>query len=167
MKKIIYLCLPVFLLMAFTVQNKINVTSTAFAANGMIPVKYSCQGTEVSPPLIITNIPAGAKSLAIIFHDPDAPHPGGITHWVAWNIPLSGQIPENFKGGQQGQNSDNKSGYKGMCPPDGVHHYNFKVYALDILLQLSKDTDKPGLEAAMQGHIVGQGELTGLYGKTN
>jgi Raf kinase inhibitor-like YbhB/YbcL family protein len=154
-------------LMAFTIrQAKLIVTSTAFIPNGMIPPKYSCEGAEVSPPLSITNIPAGTKSLALIVHDPDAPHPGGVTHWVAWNLPLDGNIPENFKGGNQGYNSDHKTGYKGMCPPDGTHRYNFLVYALDNTLQLDSTTDKQVLETAIQGHIIAQGKLTGLYSRS-
>ena len=158
------LVLSVFL-SAFTQQATLTVTSAAFTPGGMIPAKYSCEGAGVSPPLTITDIPAGTRSLAIIVHDPDAPHPGGVTHWVAWNVATDGNIPENFKGAQQGQNSDHKTCYKGMCPPSGVHHYNFKVYALDIQLKLDSSTDKAALENAMQGHILAQGVLTGLYSK--
>jgi Raf kinase inhibitor-like YbhB/YbcL family protein len=155
-------------LMAFTMQSKLTVSSSAFSANGIIPAKYSCEGMEVSPPLQVTNIPSGTKSLAILVHDPDAPHPGGVTHWVAWNLPADGNIPENFKGGSQGQNSSHKSGYKGMCPPSGTHHYNFKLYAIDTFLQLdTATTDMAALEEAMQGHILAQGELTGLFSKSN
>lgn len=144
----------------------IDVSSSAFMEGGMIPVKYSCEGSQASPPLNFKGVPAGAKSLAIIVHDPDAPKAGGVTHWVVWNIPVSGTIPENFEGGVQGQNSDHQPGYTGMCPPDGTHHYNFMVYALDSLLSLDKSADKAALEKAMQGHILAQGILTGLYKKT-
>ena len=154
-------------LMAFTTgQAALTVSSSAFMQNGMIPVKYSCQGAGFSPPLSVTNIPAGTKSLAIIVHDPDAPHPGGVTHWVAWNLPLNGVIPENYQGGKQGMNSDKKTGYKAICPPDGTHRYTFKVYALDEVLMTDTTTDKPALEKAMKGHIVAHGELTGFYGKS-
>lgn len=152
-------------LLAFTTKAPLTVTSNAFSVNGMIPAKYSCEGAEVSPPLHISGIPAGTKSLALIVHDPDAPHPGGVTHWVAWNLPLSGIIPENFKDGSQGLNSDNKTGYKGMCPPNGTHHYHFKVYALDVALQLVGTADKAALEKGMQGHVIAEGELIGLYAK--
>ena len=166
MKKLIILSAFVTLaFMAFTAQPTFNVSSAAFTANGAIPAKYSCEGAEVSPPLTITGIPAGAKSLAIIVHDPDAPKAGGVTHWVAWNLPATGNIPENFKGAQQGLNSDNKPGYKGMCPPDGTHHYYFMVYALDSKLSISSQTDKAGLEKAMEGHTLAQAELIGLYTK--
>ena len=142
---------------------QLTVSSLAFEKNGMIPAKYSCQGAGISPPLTITNIPNGTQSLAIIIHDPDAPHPGGVTHWVAWNLPLDGNIPENFKGGDQGRNSDHQNGYKAICPPDGTHHYNFMVYALDRKLALDRSTDEEGLKNAIQGHLLAQGELTGLY----
>lgn len=143
----------------------IDLSSSAFTEGGMIPSKYSCEGSQASPPLKFKGIPANAKSLAIIVHDPDAPKAGGVTHWVVWNIPVSGTIAENFKGGVQGQNSDQQSGYMGMCPPDGTHHYNFMIYALDSLLALDKRSDKAALEQAMQGHILGQGILTVLYRK--
>ena len=86
-------------------------------------------------------------------------------NYVAWNLPATGNIPENFKGAQQGLNSGNKPGYKGMCPPDGTHHYHFMVYALDSKLNLNSQTDKAGLEKAMEGHTLAQAELIGLYTK--
>ncbi|MEO3407579.1 YbhB/YbcL family Raf kinase inhibitor-like protein [Mucilaginibacter sp. CAU 1740] len=144
----------------------INVSSSAFIEGGMIPAKYSCEGSQASPPLNFKGIPANAKSLAIIVHDPDAPKAGGVTHWVVWNIPVASQISENFKGGVQGQNSDQQPGYMGMCPPDGTHRYNFFVYALDSQLSLDKSADQAALEKAMKGHILAEGVLTGLYMKS-
>lgn len=143
----------------------VTVNSAAFMEGGMIPAKYSCEGGESSPPLIISHIPPETKTLALIVHDPDAPKVGGVTHWVVWNLPLNGQIPENFKGGVQGQNTDNKPGYKGVCPPDGTHHYNFTIYALNVSLNLGTDADKTALEKAMEGHIIAEGLLSGLYPK--
>ncbi|HVS90400.1 MAG TPA: YbhB/YbcL family Raf kinase inhibitor-like protein [Mucilaginibacter sp.] len=153
-------------LTSLTDKAQLTITSSSFANNGMIPKKYTCQGDQVNPPLHISGIPSGAKSLALILHDPDAQHPGGFTHWVMWNLPTDGRIAENFKGGIQGLNGAGKAGYIGMCPPSGVHHYHFMVYALDKLLTLDKNTDKAGLEKAMSGHIVAQGDLVGLYEKT-
>jgi len=150
---------------AVSAQQTLSVTSPAFPANGPIPSKYSCQGVEVSPPLSITNIPAGTKSLALTIHDPDAAKAGGVTHWVIWNLAATGAIPENFKGASQGLNSDGKPGYKGMCPPSGTHHYHFKVYALNTRLSLRPHTDKAALELAVQGHVLAEGELVGLYSK--
>lgn len=151
---------------AFTDSKSLTVSSTAFANNGMIPVKYTCTGQQASPPLTITNIPAGAKSLALIVHDPDAPMTGGFTHWVVWNIDTEGSIPENFKGENEGLNSMKKKGYFGMCPPKGTHHYHFMVYALDVSLNIDKNTDKAGLEKVMKGHILASGDLVGVYDKS-
>ena len=152
---------------SFSNSPKLKITSTSFANNGSIPSRYSCEGEEASPPLLISDIPSGTKSLAIILHDPDAPREGGFTHWVVWNIdPGNINIPENFKGAQQGLNGAGQPGYKGMCPPSGTHHYHFMVYALDTKLDIDKKTDKAGLEKSMQGHILAQGDLVGLYKKT-
>src|SRR6266567_2108405 len=88
-----FLFATVFMIIAMTSfinETKLTVTSTSFTNNGMIPKKYSCEGEEISPPLKITNVPAGAKSLALILHDPDAPAKGGFTHWVVWNINADG-----------------------------------------------------------------------------
>lgn len=143
----------------------ITVTSPSFPIDGMIPSKYTCDGENLSPPLHFQNIPMGAKTMAIIMHDPDAPLQGGFTHWVAWNISVMANIPENYKGGEQGLNRSNKSGYTGPCPPSGTHHYYFYVYALDTELILDKTTDKEMLEKAMEGHILATGSLVGLYQK--
>lgn len=153
-------------LLSFIPAAKLVVTSPAFGAGQMIPSKYTCEGAELSPPLSITGIPPDAKSIAVIVHDPDAPGPGGVTHWLTWNLDTGGNIPENFKGAVQGLNSGKRPGYKGMCPPTGRHHYHFKVYALDSQLTLdTATTDKLGLENAMQGHILAEGEIIGLYEK--
>jgi len=150
---------------AFKDVASLTVESPAFTPDGMIPIKYTCEGFNVSPPLTITDIPQGTKALALIVHDPDANRAGGVTHWVAWDLPLDGHVPENFKGGQQGRNSDHGSGYKGMCPPSGTHHYNFYVYALDTELSLDSNADKDRLLQAIQGHVLAQGVLTGTYTK--
>ena len=142
------------------------VTSTSFSDGGSIPLKYSCEGDKVNPPLQITHVPPDAKSLALILHDPDAAKPGGFTHWVIWNIDPKGDIPEDFKGAVQGLNGAKQPGYIGMCPPTGTHHYHFMVYALDVVLDINKNSDQEALEKSMQGHIVSQGELVGLYKKT-
>jgi len=153
---------------SFTRDTALGITSTAFINNGSIPAKYSCEGGESSPPLLITDIPSGTVSLALILHDPDAAVPGGFTHWVVWNIsPTQNSISENFKGGDQGLNGAAKPGYKGMCPPTGTHHYHFMVYALDTKLALNNSTTKAVLEKNMQGHILAQGDLVGLYKKAN
>ncbi len=152
---------------SFSSSPKLTITSGAFSNNGYIPMKYSCEGEEVSPPLTIADVPDSAKSLALIVHDPDAPRKGGFTHWVVWNIDVNDKaLPENFKGAQQGLNGAGQPGYKGMCPPSGTHHYHFIVYALDTKLSIDAKTDKAALEKNMQGHIIAQGELVGLYKKS-
>ena len=142
----------------------LTVSSTAFQSNGMIPSKYTCDGTNINPPLKIAGAPSGAKSLAIILEDPDAPN-GTFVHWVTWNIKPTDMIAENFAIGIQGNNGAGKLGYMGPCPPTGTHHYHFKVYALDAMLDLKAGADKKTLEAAMQNHVVGYGELIGTYAK--
>ena len=142
------------------------VTSAAFVNNSIIPVKYSCEGVSASPPLHVTGIPAATRSLALIVHDPDAPKPGGVTHWVMWNINISGEIPEDYREAMQGTNSEQGTGYLAICPADGTHHYHFRVYALDKMLSLDKTTGKAELEQAMQGHILAQTDIVGLYRKT-
>ena len=144
----------------------LSISSPSFTANGNIPSKYSCEGDNTSPALHINGIPPGAQSLAIILQDPDAPMAGGFTHWVAFNIDPLGDIPENFKGGIQAMNGAKKEGYVGPCPPTGTHHYHFMVYALDSKLSIDKTANKEALEKAMQGHILSQGEIVGLYKKS-
>lgn len=164
--RILFTSIAIFaVLCSFTANTGMSVSSSAFGNDGMIPSKYTCEGSEINPPIRITNVPAGAKSLALILHDPDAPLKGGFTHWVMWNMDVKGNIPEHFTGAEQGQNGAHRQGYIGMCPPSGTHHYLFKVYALDTKLQLDKNTDKAALEAAMQGHILSESLLTGLYKK--
>jgi hypothetical protein len=141
------------------------ISSPAFSANDMIPAKFTCEGASISPALHLGEFPSETQSLAIIVHDPDASHPGGFTHWVAFNIDPMRDIPEGFKGGVQGLNGGGKAGYTGPCPPSGVHHYHFMVYALDTRLDLPAQTDKAALEKAMQGHILALGDLVGLYKK--
>ena len=162
------LALGITLLSSFTsAAQKLIVTSPAFTYGASIPDKYSCDGLDTNPPLRIDNIPVGAKSLAIIIHDPDAQFAGGFTHWVAWDIDVRNDIPENFKGATSGVNSYIKHNYKGMCPPAGPHHYHFMVYALDTRLNLDLNTDKVMLQEKMHGHILAEGELVGTYARAN
>ncbi|MBI5754042.1 YbhB/YbcL family Raf kinase inhibitor-like protein [Candidatus Peregrinibacteria bacterium] len=141
-----------------------KITSTAFANNGNIPSKYTCDGANINPPLSFSEIPAAAKSLALISDDPDAPM-GTWVHWTIWNIdPKTGSIAENSKpAGIEGTTSFGNTGYGGPCPPSGVHHYHFKLYALDTKLNLPISAKKTDLEKAMQKHILAQADLIGLY----
>jgi len=157
----------VIALLSFKASPQLTVTSTSFTNNGNIPLKYSCEGQKINPPLQISQLPANTRSLALILHDPDAPMQGGFTHWVVWNIPLDGKIDEDYKGADQGLNGAQQKGYVGMCPPSGTHHYHFMVFALDTKLALAPGTNKAQLETAMKGHILAQGDLVGLYKKQN
>jgi len=143
------------------------IASAAFERNSSIPKKYTCDGENVNPPLTFSGVPENAKSLALIMDDPDAPR-GTWVHWTMWNIDPStinitvGSVPA---GAVEGTTSSGKSGYGGPCPPSGTHHYYFKLYALDTTLNLNKSLEKQGLESAMEGHVLGQAELVGLYSR--
>ena len=142
----------------------LKVSSTAFDHNGPIPVKYTCEGDDVNPPLDIEDIPEHARCLAIIVDDPDAPS-GLWVHWVTWNIPVTHHLKENSAPGMQGINDFKKHRYNGPCPPSGTHRYFFKIYALNMTLDLPVSAGKPELERAMSDHIIAFGELTGFYSR--
>lgn len=150
--------------MAITLNTTLTVKSPAFANNDFIPSKYTCDGINVNPELNIGDMPKETKSLALVMEDPDAPK-GTFDHWVMWNIPLKERIEENSAPGAQGRNSRNENKYHGPCPPEGLHHYYFKIFALDTKLDLPIDTDKKKLLDAMEGHILASGELVCLYKK--
>jgi len=143
---------------------KMKLTSPDFKHNGNIPKKFTCQGDDVNPPLVIENIPAGAKSLTLIVDDPDAPM-GTWAHWVVYDIPVVSSIAGNSVPGKQGMNDFRRLNYGGPCPPSGTHRYFFKLYALDTLLNLKEGVKKRDLEKAMEGHILDKAELIGLYKK--
>ena len=143
---------------------KLQVTSPVFSYGSIIPLRYTCSGQNVNPPLDIANVPPNTMSLAIIVDDPDAPN-GTFTHWIAWDLPAHASILESSNAGTQGENGAMKSGYTGPCPPSGTHRYFFKVYALDINLNLPLGSTRANLEAAMKGHIIGEGELMGKFSK--
>ncbi len=148
-------------------SNKMTITSPAFVDNQIIPAKYSCDGQGINPPLVFGDVPANAKSLALILNDPDAPG-GDFVHWLIWNIdPATQDIKENAVpvGAVQGTNSANNQSYVGPCPPSGTHHYHLKLYALDTNLQLNPSAKKSDLEKAMEGHILEKMELIGLYSR--
>lgn len=153
-----------------SIIGNMKLESSVFDHNGSIPAKYTCDGTNISPPLKISEVPEGTKSLVLIMDDPDVPknlRPDGMwDHWLVWNIPpetkeiVEGQAPQ----GVVGKNTGGRFGYTGPCPPDREHRYFFKLYALDTALDLSAaTTTKEDLEKAMQGHILGQTELMGKY----
>ncbi len=146
-----------------------KITSWAFGHNTLIDSKYTCEGQNINPPLSIKDIPAGAKSLALIVDDPDAPMKTWV-HWTAWNIsPDTSEIAENSipAGCVEGTTSFGRTGYGGPCPPSGTHRYFFKIFALDIVLDLKPGAHTANLIAAMQGHIIDKDEFIGLYKKKN
>ncbi|MFC7132194.1 MULTISPECIES: YbhB/YbcL family Raf kinase inhibitor-like protein [Salinibaculum] len=144
------------------------LTSPAFADGGPIPVKYGASAENVNPPLSIANVPSGAESLVLVVDDPDAVEPAGKVwlHWLVWNVPASRtEIPEDWnpESAVEGTNDSGSRGYSGPAPPDGTHTYRFKLYALDTTLDLPQSASKADVGAAMQGHVLGQTQLTGTY----
>jgi Raf kinase inhibitor-like YbhB/YbcL family protein len=146
------------------------LSSSEFAHEAPIPARFSCDGENISPPLAWGDPPPGAKSLALISDDPDAPG-GTWVHWVLYNIPSDLRaLPESISaeaelsdGSRHGENSFGRLDYGGPCPPGGTHRYFFKLYALDVMLELEPGADKEMLLQAMEGHILGETELMGTY----
>jgi Raf kinase inhibitor-like YbhB/YbcL family protein len=148
-------------------EQAFQVSSTAFEPNGAIPKKYTGEGQNISPPLMWTGLPEGTKEIALICDDPDAPRAEPFVHWVAYKIPanLTGLPEGSAQGALEGENGAGRTGYIGPMPPEGsgVHHYHFKVYALDTELEAEAGLTKDRLLEAMEGHILADGELIGTY----
>jgi Raf kinase inhibitor-like YbhB/YbcL family protein len=140
----------------------LDISSSAFKTGGLIPEKYTCDGQNIIPPLDIRSLPYDTRTLALVVDDPDAPV-GTWVHWLVWNIPVSLHLKENKVHGIEGVNDFQQHHYAGPCPPSGTHRYYFKIYALDDELDLPANTGKLELEKAMKGHILGYGELIGIY----
>lgn len=147
---------------------ELTLSSSAFRRGQTIPKRYTCDGENLSPPLSIAGIPEGTESLSLIVEDPDAPM-GTWVHWLVWNIPPQfDEFPEGSfpPSALQGKNDFGEEEWGGPCPPPGPEHrYFFKLYALDTILELKKETNQPLLEEAMEGHILSQTELVGCYGR--
>ena len=152
----------------------LSLTSTAFRHQGEIPLHYTCDGDDVSPPLAWSGVPPGAKSLVLIVDDPDAPDPKAPkmtwAHWLLYNIPPTATgLPEHVatknlpQGTLEGINDWKRTGYGGPCPPIGRHRYFHKLYVLDTLLPDMNRPTKGKLEGAMKGHILSQVEIIGTY----
>ncbi|MDP2942183.1 MAG: YbhB/YbcL family Raf kinase inhibitor-like protein [Candidatus Omnitrophota bacterium] len=139
-----------------------KVTSADFKNNEFIPKKFSGEGQDVNPTLIIENIPEGAQSLVLIVDDPDAPV-GLWTHWVVYDIPVTTTIVEDTIPGKQGLNTAGNLDYHGPMPPSGTHRYFFKIFALDTKLGLPEGASREAVEKAMQGHVLDKAEIIGLY----
>lgn len=149
---------------------KINIISATFPDSGMIPLKYTCDGDDISPPLSWSSVPEGTASFALICDDPDAPV-GTWVHWVMYDIPKETRyLAEAFTdkaeledGTKQGINDFRRTGYGGPCPPGGTHRYFFRIFALDILLNKKPGMTKFQLLKSIEGHILGEGILMGKY----
>lgn len=142
-----------------------KLSSPVFENNGFIPAKYTCDGEDINPPLTIAGAPKETESFVLIIDDPDAPM-GTWDHWIVWNIePTISQIQENQVPSEavEGLNDFKRHSYGGPCPPSGVHHYHFKLYALDKKLDIAPSSKKEDVEKAMENSILGQTELIGLY----
>jgi Raf kinase inhibitor-like YbhB/YbcL family protein len=151
----------------------LKVGSSAISEGKRIPKTYTADGKDISPPLHWGGVPSGAKSIAVICDDPDAPGKVWV-HWVLFNLSprtreLSSAVPKRATvqgGARQGTNDMKRIGYNGPAPPKGKpHHYHFKVYALDKKLRLKAGATKQDLLRMMKGHILAEGELVGLYGR--
>jgi Raf kinase inhibitor-like YbhB/YbcL family protein len=151
--------------------------SSQFTNNGSIPTAHTCEGADKAPALHWSGVPAGAKSLALIVDDPDAPDPKAPkmtwVHWVLYNLPPTATaLPEGATkaalppGTRDGLNDWKQPGWRGPCPPIGRHRYFFKLYALDTVLPDLGSADKAKLEKAMQGHVLAEGQLVGTYQKS-
>ena len=168
MKKfiIIFMALLIcpLLVWAYPGSNNFQLTSITFEDNAVIPKKYTCDGKDVNPPLTFNNVPAQAKSLGLTVSDPDAPA-GRWSHWVVYNIPPNTEeIIENTNPGTEGLNDFGKYIYGGPCPPDAkLHHYIFRAYALDIILNINRGATITDVEKAVQSHVIEQSQLTGTY----
>lgn len=160
-------------MMSFTVSENLTITSSSFEPGREIPMKYTCDGDDISPGLAWDGVPEGTETFALIMDDPDAP--GRVfTHWVIYNIPgWRKELPEGVpaekivkKGCSQGLNDFRMAGYGGPCPPPGKpHHYRFHLYALDGVLDVPSGVSKNGVLAAMKGHVLAESEIIGLYGR--
>lgn len=149
-----------------------NLSSIVFGEGDPIPQKYSCDGEDISPPMQWTDPPEGTMSFALIVDDPDAPV-GTWVHWVLYNLPTETRsLPEAFPsdadlpdGSKNGENSWGRLGYGGPCPPSGTHRYFFKLYALDLILDLVAGATKEQLLQALEGHVLAESALMGTYSR--
>ena len=152
-------------------KSRLEIKSEAFQNGADIPRKHTCDGGDVSPALSWTDPPAGTRAFALIVDDPDAPG-GTWVHWVLYDLPANAKsVPEGIAadklpaGAKQGVNDFRKTSYGGPCPPGGTHRYYFKLYALDAPTDLKPGATKQQLLAAMKGHVLGEAEMVGKYGR--
>lgn len=154
----------------------LTLSSPAFTAKAAIPKKHTCEGDDVSPPLVWTGLPAGTKSLVLFVDDPDAPDPAAPrttwVHWVLYDVPATTSgLPEGLTtasgpaGARDGLNDWKRTGYSGPCPPIGRHRYVHTLYALDVLLGDLGRPSQAAVEKAMRGHVLENAQLVGTYQK--
>jgi len=160
------------------VEMTLSLTSTAFSEGESIPIRYTCEGQDISPPLAWSGVPEGTKSFVLIVDDPDAPDPRAPkvnwVHWVVYNMgPSTAGLAEGGAteglplSAQHGLNDWKRAGYGGPCPPIGRHRYFHKLYALDTMLSRSPKMTKGDVESAMEGHVLAKAVLVGTYEKQN
>jgi Raf kinase inhibitor-like YbhB/YbcL family protein len=151
----------------------LTMASPAIADGARIPSQYTCKGADQSPALAWSGAPAATRSFALIVDDPDAPG-GTFVHWVVYDLPASAtglpeatpQAPALDGGGRQGTNGFGRIGYNGPCPPPGrPHHYHFRLFALDSILQIGASANATAVEDAMRGHVIATAELVGIFGR--
>jgi Raf kinase inhibitor-like YbhB/YbcL family protein len=157
--------------MSFTVSKGLTLSSSSFEPGKNIPVKYTCDGDDISPQLSWDGAPEGTETFALIVDDPDAPG-RTFTHWIIYNIPARrNELPEGVRGEKiikkncsQGLNDFRQMGYGGPCPPHGKpHHYHFHLYALDTVIDVPSGVPRSAVQGAMKGHILAEAEIVGLY----
>jgi hypothetical protein len=152
------------------------IRSVAFADGAEIPLRHTCEGADVSPPLTWSGVPSEARSLALVVDDPDAPDPAAPrmtwVHWVLYDLsPALAGLDEGLRHGalpqgtREGLNDWKRTGWGGPCPPIGRHRYFFKLYALDAELGDLGTPTKARLEQAMRGHVIAEAQLVGTYEK--
>jgi Raf kinase inhibitor-like YbhB/YbcL family protein len=157
---------------AHAAQPSLSISSSSFANGGTMDARLTCDGANLSPQMHLPTPPAGTRSFAIVVDDPDAPT--AFTHWLAYGIPVgTRELPEGASTPSrrlahaiEGVNSFGHAGYGGPCPPEGkAHHYVFRVYALDVNLTLPAGASPEQVNAAIHGHVLAEGQLTGLYAR--
>lgn len=158
----------IFIMALIIATTAFSISSPEFKDRGDIPKRCTCQGENHNPEIDISGFPEKTKSLVLIMNDPDVIHGHGTyIHWLVWNIPPVHKIEENSVPGISGKNSSGTYGYTGPCPKSGVHRYYINVYALDVVLNLGKESDIKTVEKAMEGHIIDKSELMGYYEKSD
>jgi Raf kinase inhibitor-like YbhB/YbcL family protein len=151
--------------LVFGVISPLRITSPDFRDGGYIPIRFTCDGEDINPTLLIEGWPRETRSLVLIVEDPDAPLTT-FTQWIVWNVPPTNRIEENSIPGIQGLNTVGKNPYRGPCPAVGPQRYVFKVYALDRLLSLDENSKRSDVDRAMAGFVLAAGQLTGVYDRT-